>query len=165
MKKTPLEKKIFDLATPLADDMGLAIVQVKASGADGGQTVQIMAENPQTRRLGIDDCAALSRAISAAMDVEDLISGAYKLEVSSPGIDRPLTRLQDFVDYEGFEAKLETSIPNEAGQKRFRGFLKGLKDENILINTDQGEAEVPFHGLSKAKLVLTDDLIKRTANI
>lgn len=165
MKKTPLEQSIIDLANPIAEDMGLAIVAVKVTGANGGQNVQVMAEEPETGRLNIDKCAELSRALSAVMDVEDPINGAYKLEVSSPGIDRPLTRLQDFENYEGFEAKLETAMPTESGQKRFRGTLKGLNEDTILIDTDQGEAEIPFSALEKAKLVLTDELIKRTANI
>ncbi|MCB1531366.1 MAG: ribosome maturation factor RimP [Alphaproteobacteria bacterium] len=165
MKTTPLEKKIADLAAPVAQDLGLALVCVKIIGEGNSTSVQIMAEDPKTKRLGVDDCAKLSRAVSAVMDVEDPIEGAYRLEVSSPGIDRPLMKLEDFTTYEGFEAKVETNAPAENGQKRFRGILKGVKDEQILIDTDQGMAEIDFTTLTKAKLVLTDDLIKKTANL
>lgn len=164
MKSTPLESKITELAHPVAQDLGLEVVQVKIVGEGGSQNVQIMAEDPKTGRILLDDCAKLSRALSAVMDVEDPIDGEYRLEVSSPGIDRPLTRLKDFETYEGFDAKIESDTPNEIGQKRFRGILKGVKDEQILIDTDQGLAEVSFGSLTKAKLVLTDELIKKTAN-
>ena len=83
---------------------------------------------PKTKRLGVDDCAKLSRAIAATLDVEDPISGKYNLEVSSPGIDRPLINEQDFMNYSGFEAKIETDTPAENGQRRFRGVLQGMND-------------------------------------
>ena len=164
MRATPLEHKIADFVTPVVSDMGLELICVKIISEDGAQNVQIMAENPETGRLGIDDCAKLSRAISAVMDVEDPISGNYRLEISSPGIDRPLTRLKDFVSYKGFEAKIEMTMPNENGQKRFRGRLDGVKDEDIILKTDEGEEVIAFDSLAKAKLVLTDELIKATAN-
>lgn len=162
MRSTPLEHKIAELARPVAEDLGLEIVQVKVVGEDGSQNVQIMAEDPNTGRILLDDCAKLSKAVATVMDVEDPISGAYRLEVSSPGIDRPLTRLKDFATYEGFDAKIESDTPNDIGQKRFRGILKGIKDDQILIDTEQGPAEVAFGSLVKAKLVLTDDLIEKT---
>jgi ribosome maturation factor RimP len=163
MRHTPLEHKIFELSQPVAGDMGLEIVAVKITGENGAQVVQIMAEDPKTRRLSVDLCAKLSRSLSAVMDVEDPINGAYRLEVSSPGIDRLLVREKDFEDYTGFDAKLEMDMPNENGQKRFRGVLKGIENGDITIATDQGEAVVPFNALKKAKLVLTEDLIKATA--
>ncbi len=165
MRNTPLEYKIFELAVPIAQDIGLEIVAVKIIGEGGSQNVQIMAEDPKTKKLGIDACTKLSRAMSAIMDVEDPVDGAYRLEVSSPGIDRPLTRLEDFKTYIGFDVKLETTMPHENGQRRFRGFLKALEGQNILIDTDQGAFEIDFDSLAKAKLVLTDDLIKKTANL
>lgn len=163
MRSTPLENKIASLAAPVAEDMGLAIVQVSIAGESGSQNVRIMAEDPATRNLGVDDCAKLSRALSAVLDVEDPIKGAYRLEVSSPGIDRPMVKAQDFETYKGFEVKLETSMPAENGQKRFRGRILGLKDDGntILLDTDQGEAEIAFDTLTKAKLVLTDELINK----
>lgn len=163
MKATPLENRIKEIAEPAAQDMGLDLVCVKIIGEGGGRNVQIMAEDPATRRLDIDKCAALSKAISALMDVEDPIQGAYRLEVSSPGIDRPLVRPQDFETYKGLEAKLETAMPNENGQKRFRGILKDFDGKTITIDTEQGTAQIPFDALVKAKLVLTDELIKSTA--
>ncbi len=165
MRQTPLEKRLSEYAAPVIEDLGFALVCVKVIGADSSQTVQVMAEDPKTKRLGVDDAASISRALSAVFDVEDPINGAYRLEVSSPGIDRPLMRIGDFEDYEGFEAKIESAQPAENGQKKFRGRLKGLNGENILIETDQGDAEIPFSDLVKAKLVLTDELIKKTANL
>jgi ribosome maturation factor RimP len=163
MRQTPLEKRLSEYAQPVVEDLGFALVCVRITNENGSQTVQVMAEDEKTQRLGVDDAAKISRALSAVFDVEDPIKGAYRLEVSSPGIDRPLTRLEDFSTYEGFEAKLESEIPAENGQRKFRGRLNGLEGENIKITTDQGEAEIPFNALVKAKLVLTDELIKKTA--
>ncbi len=165
MRQTPLEQRLSTFAAPVIEDLGFSLVCIKTISEDGGQTVQIMAEDQATKRLGVDDAAKISRAISAVFDVEDPIKGAYRLEVSSPGIDRPLTRLEDFKTYEGFEAKVESDVAAENGQKRFRGVLQGINGENILIKTDEGEAEIPFENLTKGKLVMSDDLIKRTANL
>ena len=164
MKATPLESKIAEIIRPVASDMGLDLVSVKLIGEAGGRNLQIMAENPETRNLGLEACASLSKAISAVLDVEDPIEGAYRLEVSSPGIDRVLTRLKDFETYSGFEAKIELDTPSSTGQKRFKGKIGGLKGETITIVTEQGEVEFTFGSIQKAKLVLTDDLIKATAN-
>ncbi len=163
MRLNPLERKIFDIAVPVAQDLGLEMVYVKIGTEAEMQNLQIMAEDPATGRLGVDDCAKLSRALSATLDVEDPINGAYRLEVSSPGIDRPLTRLKDFETYSGHEAKVEMDMPDENGQKRFRGRLNGIKDNDILLNTNQGDIVIAFDSLAKAKLVLTDELIKATA--
>lgn len=165
MRLSPLEEKIKRIIEPVVVDLGFRLVQVKITGEAAASNLQIMAEDPQTRRLGIDDCAKISRAISAVMDVEDPIKGVYRLEVSSPGIDRILTSEQDFIDFTGFEAKLETSFPAENGQKRFRGRINGMKDGKILLVIDTGEVEIPYSALAKAKLVLTDELIKATANL
>lgn len=165
MKQTPLETRLSEYAKPVIEDLGFALVLVKVTGADGSNTVQVMAEDPATKKLGVDDAAKISRALSAIFDVEDPIKGAYRLEVSSPGIDRPLMSLEDFKHYEGFEAKIESDVPAENGQKKFRGVLRGLNGENVLMDTDQGEAEIPFANLTKAKLVMSDELIKRTANL
>ncbi|HBR67889.1 MAG TPA: ribosome maturation factor RimP [Rhodospirillaceae bacterium] len=163
MRSTPQENRITQIAAPVIKDMGFDLVCVKIVGEERGPTVRIMAEDPKTRTLGVDDCARISRAVSAVLDVEDPIGGAYNLEVSSPGIDRLLVREKDFEDYTGFVAKLETAAPNESGQKRFKGVLKGLKDGHITIDTEQGEFTIPLGALVKAKLVLTDELIKTTA--
>jgi ribosome maturation factor RimP len=163
MKATPLEIKISKIIEPVVADMGLSLVCVRIIGEGGSQNVQVIAENPETRRLDIDSCAKLSKAISAVMDVEDPINGAYRLEVSSPGIDRILVKLEDFETYKGYEAKLETYSPIETGQKRFRGPLRGIEGNLVLITTDQGDAQIPFENITKARLVLTDELIKATA--
>jgi ribosome maturation factor RimP len=122
------------------------------------KTLQIMADKPQGG-IEVDDCADISNAVSAVLDVEDPISDAYNLEVSSPGIDRPLTRLKDFEMFEGYEAKLETHDMID-GRRRFKGELAGVEGTEVLINVEEGTIGLEFDWLSDAKLVLTDDLIK-----
>ncbi len=164
MQYSPLEERIIQLVQPVVEDLGFALHCIKVTGESGASNVQIMAEDPKTRNLLVDDAAKISRAISAVMDVEDPINGAYRLEVSSPGIDRLLIKEQDFEDFKGFEAKIETLVPNENGQKKFRGVVEGIKDHQILVTTqDQGDVKIPYMSLAKAKLVLTDELIKATA--
>tara|TARA_R100001143_G_scaffold55148_1_gene51113 strand:- start:20 stop:517 length:498 start_codon:yes stop_codon:yes gene_type:complete len=165
MKQQPLELKISDIVAPVIQDLGFSLYCVKLTGQDGSTIVQIMAEDPATGRLGVDDCAKISRAVSAIMEVEDPIKSAYRLEVSSPGIDRFLIQPEHFEKYKGFEAKLETDSPAENGQRKFRGTIKALEDNKVLIVTDEGEVEIPFGTLTKAKLVMTDELIKATANL
>lgn len=165
MKQQPLELKISDIVAPVITDLGFSLYCVKLTGQDGSTIVQIMAEDPATGRLGVDDCAKISRAVSAIMEVEDPIKSAYRLEVSSPGIDRFLIQPEHFEKYKGFEAKLETDTPAENGQRKFRGTIKALEDNKVLIVTDEGEVEIPFGTLTKAKLVMTDELIKATANL
>lgn len=164
MKQTPLEMKIEQIIQPVIADLGLELVSVRIIGEGGSRNVQIMAEDPKTRNLGVDQCAEISRAVSAILDVEDPIEGHYRLEVSSPGIDRVLIKPEDFARYAGFEARLETDTPLPTGQKRFKGILQGIENNIVKINTDQGEAEIPYGSIAKAKLVLTDALIKATAN-
>ena len=164
MNYSPLEEKIANLVKSVIEDIGFSLHHIKITGESGASLVQIMAEDKETKNLGVDDAAKISRAISAVMDVEDPINGAYRLEVSSPGIDRLLFDESDFDEYKGFEVKIETAIPTENGQKRFRGFLNGIKDNKVLVKTDQGDIEIPYSSLSKAKLVLSDELIKATAN-
>ena len=163
MRQTALERKIFDMIEPAANDLGLRLVHVSFGTNAGAGVVQLIAEDKETKRLNVGQCAELSRAASVLMDVEDPIDGAYRLEVSSPGIDRMLVCEKDFEDYAGFDAKLEADMPLANGQKRFRGILKGIENGDITIATDQGEQIVPFGMLKKAKLVLTDELIKATA--
>ena len=159
MKATPLENKLMTLVGPVVEGKGYSLVDVRMLSENGGQILQIMAENPQTRQLGVDECAKLSREIAALLDVEDPIRGAYRLEVSSPGIDRPLTRTKDFEDFAGFEAKVEIDRPIE-GQKKFRGILRGLKEGFLEMDTDQGSVSLPLSDVHKARLVLTDELLK-----
>ncbi len=165
MRLSPLENKIADITNPVIEDLGFSPFCVKVIGEGGSQIVQIMAEDPATKRLGVDDCAKISRAVSAVLDVEDPIKGAYRLEVSSPGIDRMLLTLQDYERYTGFDVKVETDTPAENGQRKFRGPVESVEGDIIKIKTDQGIAEISFETIVKAKLVMTDDLIKATANL
>lgn len=162
MKQTPQERKITEIISPLVEEQGFSVVQVKLAGAETGYTLQVMAENPKTGRLGIDDCTKLSHSISDILDVEDPINGRYNLEVSSPGIDRPLLSENDYKRFTGFECKVELTIPTETGQKRFRGFILSCEDEIVGLQTDTGEIEFDLDNVAKAKLVLTDKLIEAT---
>lgn len=150
--------RIARLIAPTLDGMGYELVRVQLSGGRGRQTLQIMAERQDRAGMTVEDCADISRAVSAVLDVEDPLPGAYELEVSSPGIDRPLTRLEDYTRFAGFEAKLELSAPTD-GRKRFRGRLKGVTGDRVAIETEDGELEVPFGSIQRAKLVLTDELL------
>lgn len=164
MRYTPREQRIADLAAPVIQEQGFALVCVRITTEGNDQIVRIMAEDPQTRKIGLDDCAKISRQISALFDVEDPVQGTYRLEVGSPGIDRPLMTMQDFVDFAGHEAKIELVAPDENGQKKFRGFIKGPQPENkIEIETDSGSCLIDFDMIGKARLVLTDELIKQKA--
>jgi ribosome maturation factor RimP len=147
----------------VAEATGYEIVRLRLMGGAESRRLQIMAERPDGEMV-IEDCTRLSRAISEVMDAADPITGEYTLEVSSPGVDRPLTRKKDFAAYEGFEAKIELDRMAE-GRKRFRGQLAGVEGDNVAIDLD-GEAAttlVPFAWIVEAKLVLTDDLMKRGA--
>ena len=153
--------RVVKLVEPVLDSMGFRLVRVKLSGS----SLQIMAERPDGR-FSIDDCAQASRAISPVLDLEDPIPNHYHLEMSSPGIDRPLVRAEDFERWAGHEAKVEMATP-QAGRKRFRGILEGYSDGEVrlFIDDPEGGAEkllvgVPFDAIADAKLVLTDALIE-----
>ena len=150
---------------PVAEAAGYEIVRIRLMGGERNQRrLQIMAERPSDGDMNVEDCARLSRAVSEVLDAADPISGEYLLEVSSPGVDRPLTRLKDFETYEGYEARLELDRLAE-GRKRFRGQLAGVEDGQVAIDLE-GEEEtalVPFAWIVEAKLVLTDELMKRGA--
>ncbi|CUK09066.1 ribosome maturation factor RimP [Shimia thalassica] len=159
--KTAIDRKLADIIIPVIADMGFELVRLRLQGGNT-HTLQIMAERPDGG-IEVDECAKISNAISAVLDVEDPLVDSYVLEVGSPGIDRPLTRLKDFGTYEGYEAKVETSELID-GRKRFRGVLAGIEGEEVLINIeDQGETVtvgLQFDWLAEAKLMLTDELIK-----
>lgn len=155
--KTTMDKRLAEIVTPVIEDMGFELVRLRLMSGQT-PTLQIMAERPQGG-IEVDECAAISTAVSAVMDVEDPIIDAYTLEVSSPGIDRPLTRLKDFDTYEGYEAKIET-LDMIDGRKRFRGVIAGVDGEEVLVNLDEGTVGLRFDWLAEAKLVLTDELIK-----
>jgi ribosome maturation factor RimP len=156
LAKAPLDRRLADIIRPTVEGMGFELVRVRFIGSKT-PTLQIMAERPDGR-MEVEDCATLSRSISAVLDVEDPIDSEYNLEVSSPGIDRPLTRPEDFERWKGFVAKLETDAPVD-GRKRFKGVLTGRDGEMVGVETEAGAAAIPFAALSDAKLVLTDELI------
>ena len=150
------------LVRPSLADMGFEIVRILLMSGGQRQKLQIMAERADGS-LSIDDCAEISRTVSALLEVEDPIAGAYDLEVSSPGIDRPLTRLKDFDRYSGFEARVELRLGQD-GQRRFRGRLQGLDGDTILLRDGEGrDWRLPFADLARAKLILTDDLLESHA--
>lgn len=149
--------RIAELIEPSLNGLGYDLVRVHLTGGDNC-TLQIMAERKDRRVMTVQDCAAISRDLSALLDVEDPIKEAYALEISSPGMDRPLTRPEDYDRFSGHVAKLETKGPIE-GQKRFRGRLAGLRGEDIIINCDDVELKIPYADIARGKLVLTDELI------
>jgi ribosome maturation factor RimP len=161
--KTPEDLQLIDILDPVAEATGYEIVRLRMMGGVSRRTLQIMAERPDGD-MNVDDCAALSRALSDILDPADIIAGDYVLEVSSPGVDRPLTRLKDFEAFEGFEARIELDRIAE-GRKRFRGVLAGVEDDHVCLDLE-GEAEttlIPFAWIVDAKLSLTDELMKRGA--
>ena len=153
------EPALADLIEPVADATGYELVRVRLTGS-GTRTLQIMAERPDGS-MTAEDCAILSRAIGPVLDEADPIPGQYVLEVSSPGVDRPLTRLKDFERWAGFEAKLELDRMAE-GRKRFRGVLAGVEEGAVGIDLPEEEETVflPFDWIREAKLVLTDELME-----
>jgi len=157
-----LPARVAAIAEPVIEGLGYRLVRVKVSGADGG-TVQIMAERPDGS-MTVEDCENVSRALSPVLDVADPIERAYRLEISSPGLDRPLVRKSDFERYAGHLARIEMEIPVE-GRKRFRGLLLGTQGDTARLRRDDaGENEAPeallrIEDMSAAKLVLTDDLV------
>ncbi len=160
-------KSIEKLIEPAAKTLGLDLVRVTMIGGKSDPTLQVMAERPDTRQLTIDDCADLSRAISDILDPleeagQDVIDGAYRLEVSSPGIDRPLTRRADFADWAGHEARIKFVEPVDAA-KQVSGDILGIDGDTIRIATPKGERTVDFANIASAKLLLTDKLIHATA--
>lgn len=155
--KAAIDRRIAEIITPVVEDMGFEIVRIRLM--TGKESIlQVMAQSPDGT-MEVDDCGKISTAISAVMDVEDPILDAYTLEVSSPGIDRPLTRLKDFAQWEGFEAKIETDELID-GRRRFKGPLAGVEGDEVLITIPEGTIGLKFEWLSDAKLVLTDELIR-----
>ncbi len=154
----PLVEQIEAAITPSANGLGFELVQVKWMESKKGSTLQVMAERADGS-MTLDDCATLSRQISAVLDVEDIIPNAYRLEVGSPGIDRPLVKLNDYMKYSGHVTKIETIFPIE-GRKRFTGAIKAVEGQNITLTVDGKDVILPYADIQSAKLVLTDALIK-----
>lgn len=154
--KTSMDQRLAEIVTPVIEDLGYELVRLRLMG---GKTriLQIMAEKPEGG-IEVDDCGKISTAVSATLDVEDPIEDEYALEVSSPGIDRPLTRLKDFEMWAGYEVKLETTELID-GRRRFKGEIAGVEGDEVLITIPEGTIGLKFEWLSDAKLVLTDDLI------
>jgi ribosome maturation factor RimP len=153
---------IAQLIEPAVKGMGLDLVRVAMIGGKSDPTLQVMAERPDTRQLTIDDCETLSRKISDILDEADPIEEGYRLEVSSPGIDRPLTRRSDFADWKGHEARIKFAEPVDTA-KQVSGILEGIDGDTIRIATPKGERLVDFANIASAKLLLTDKLINATA--
>jgi ribosome maturation factor RimP len=154
--KSAIDRRLAGIVTPTIEGLGYELVRLRLMGGKR-HVLQIMADRPEGG-IEVDDCAKISRSVSAVLDVEDPIASEYTLEVSSPGIDRPLTRLKDFERWNGYEAKLET---NEAidGRRRFKGVLQGVEDDEVLVELPEGTIGLRFDWLSDAKLVLTETLI------
>ncbi|MBI1329094.1 MAG: ribosome maturation factor RimP [Alphaproteobacteria bacterium] len=146
------------IIAPAVEAAGFKLVRLRLMGGKT-KTLQIMAERPDGS-MNVEDCAELSRALSDFLDAEDPIEGEYDLEVSSPGIDRPLTRLTDFARWAGHEAKVELAAPDANGRKRFKGTLLGLDGSDVQIETGGQRLSLPFKAIADAKLVLTEKLIQ-----
>jgi ribosome maturation factor RimP len=155
--KAAIDKRLAEIVQPMIEGMGYELVRVRLMGGKI-DTLQIMAEKPEGG-IEVDDCAKISTAVSAVLDVEDPIVEEYHLEVSSPGIDRPLTRLKDFEMWKGYEAKIETDQLID-GRRRFKGEIEGTEGDEVLLAIEEGTIGLKFDWLSDAKLVLTDELIR-----
>ena len=153
-----MDKKLAELLNPILEDLGFEMVRVRLSNGNPS-TLQIMADRLDGQ-IGVDELAEINTSVGTVLDVEDPIPENYTLEISSPGIDRPLTRKKDFDSFQGFEAKVETTELID-GRRRFRGVLAGVNNDEILINLEEGTVGLKFTWLSEAKLVLSDDLIKK----
>jgi ribosome maturation factor RimP len=158
--KTAMDRRLADLVAPVIEGMGFELVRIRLMGGNT-RTLQIMAEKPEGG-IEVDDLGEISIAVSAVLDVDDPIEENFILEVSSPGIDRPLTRLKDFEMWKGWEGRIETTELVD-GRRRFKGTLSGVEDEEVLITIEEGGQPVTiglqFDWLSDAKLILTDELI------
>jgi len=154
-----LVEKIEILVKPTVEGMGFDLVQVKLMEGNKSRLLQIMAERPDGS-MTVDDCAEISNQVSAVLDVEDVMPGAYRLEISSPGIDRPLTRLKDYEGHMGHLAKIELVLPVN-GRKRYTGVLKSLVGDTLTIEVDGKPVAIELPDIQSAKLVLTDELIQQ----
>ena len=158
--KSAMDRRLAAIVTPVIESMGFELVRIRLMGGNT-RTLQIMADRPEGG-IVVDDCGEISIALSAVLDVEDAVEDNYILEVSSPGIDRPLTRLKDFEMWKGWEARMETTELID-GRRRFKGTLGGVEGEEVLIMIEEGGETVTiglqFEWLADAKLILTDELI------
>ena len=157
MRPSGLENMIAKIISPAIADLELELLWVEYKGG----ILSVFAENPETGKITLEECTKISREISPLLEVEDPISSAYRLEVSSAGIDRPLLKQGDYETYKDLEAKFELDELID-GQKKFRGFIRTLEDNIVTIETDQGMMDFPYDTIYKAKLVMNDHLIKET---
>jgi ribosome maturation factor RimP len=161
--KTAMDRRLADIVGPVIEGLGYELIRLRLMGSQGKvqKTLQIMADKPDGG-IGVEDCSVISNALSAVLDVEDPIEDLYTLEVSSPGIDRPLTRLKDFEVWKGWESRIETTELID-GRRRFKGGLMGVEGDEILIEIEESGKDLTiglkFDWLSDAKLILTDELI------
>ncbi|MFN7184880.1 MAG: ribosome maturation factor RimP [Alphaproteobacteria bacterium] len=158
----PLEAQVHALIEPSIVAMGFRLVQLKLNDGSKNRLLQIMAERPDGS-ITLEDCANISRQVSAVLDVEDIIPTAYRLEVGSPGLDRPLVRLQDYINYQGFTAKLETILPIQ-GRRRFTGEILAPEGETLRIKVDGEIYAIALRDVQQSKLVLTEALMKKAAS-
>ena len=170
LAETALEKKVNDIITPSIESLGYEVVRIRMSGDGKNRTLQIMIDRNDGNPIDVDDCASASYQISAVLDVEDPIDENYNLEVSSTGVDRPLTRLKDFERFKDLEVKIET-IETINARRRFTGVLKGTNENNINlelkvvdINTEANSVQIDFDNVKNAKLVLNDELMAVNGN-
>ena len=160
-------EQLTQLIEPEVEALGYRLVRVAMIGGTSDPTLQVMAESPETRQLKLEDCEQISRRISEVLDAlesegRDPIEGSYRLEVSSPGIDRPLTRPSDYADWAGHEARLKLAETLD-GAKQLSGTIKGIDKNIVMLATPKGDREIPFQAIASAKLLLTDALIQATA--
>ena len=154
-----MANRLEELLTPVCEENGFDVVRIRMQGGETRKTLQVMVERKDRRPMGVEDCARLSRALSPVLEEKDPIEGRYALEVSSPGVDRPLIKLNDFERFKGFEVKVETSVP-VGGRKRFnKARLLGIENEQVVLDFDGVRTEIPYADIEKAKLVLNDELI------
>ncbi|HBQ22113.1 MAG TPA: ribosome maturation factor RimP [Alphaproteobacteria bacterium] len=160
----PLEERIAALLTPMVEDLGYELVRIRIMGQGKGATLQIMAERPDGS-MDVGGCEAISREASALLDVEDPIQGFYNLEVSSPGIDRPLTRAKDYAHWAGYEVKIDLHRPDQDGRRHHRGWLKGLLADDggqwVELDGEDGPARLFYEDIARGKLVMNDDLMEQ----
>ena len=156
------EAALTALLEPEVEALGYRLVRLAMIGGASDPTLQVMAERPDTRQLELGDCEKISRRLSELLDEHDPIEGAYRLEVSSPGIDRPLTRLSDYSDWAGHEARIKFDEPID-GARQVSGRIEGVDGDTVRISTTKGPRSIPFSAIASAKLLLTDALIEATA--
>ncbi len=159
MSEDLLAERVEQLLTPTIESMGFEVVRVMLSGGNNA-VLQVMAEPADGGEMTVDHCADISRAVSAVLDVEDPIPGAYSLEVSSPGLDRPLVRLRDFDRFAGFDAKIEMKSLID-GRRKFRGRVEGTDGSDVLIEMDGEQIRLEHAAIAKAKLIITDEMLAK----